>query len=80
MTFINYIMSLGASVMMPIIFLILGLCIGMGFGKSLVSGLKVGVGFVGLSVVTQLLSDNIGPAVNAMVKTYHLHQIGRAHV
>ena len=73
MTFINYIMSLGASVMMPIIFLILGLCIGMGFGKSLVSGLKVGVGFVGLSVVTQLLSDNIGPAVNAMVKTYHLH-------
>jgi PTS system galactitol-specific IIC component len=66
-------MSLGASVMMPIIFLILGLLIGMGVSKSLVSGLKVGVGFVGLSVVTQLLSDNIGPAVNAMVKTYHLH-------
>ncbi|WP_119325461.1 PTS transporter subunit IIC [Companilactobacillus musae] len=73
MAVINYIMSLGASVMMPIIFLILGLLIGMGWGKSLVSGLKVGVGFVGLSVVTQLLSDNIGPAVNAMVKTYHLH-------
>lgn len=73
MAVVNYIMSLGASVMMPIIFLILGICIGMGFGKSLVSGLKVGVGFVGLSVITQLLSDNIGPAVNAMVKTYHLH-------
>lgn len=73
MSVINYIMSLGASVMMPIIFLILGLLIGMGWGKSLVSGLKVGVGFVGLSVITQLLSDNIGPAVNAMVKTYHLH-------
>lgn len=73
MAVINYIMSLGASVMMPIIFLVLGLLIGMGLGKSLVSGLKVGVGFVGLSVVTQLLSDNIGPAVNAMVKTYHLH-------
>ncbi|WP_334331966.1 MULTISPECIES: PTS galactitol transporter subunit IIC [unclassified Companilactobacillus] len=73
MAVINYIMSLGASVMMPIIFLILGLLIGMGVSKSLVSGLKVGVGFVGLSVVTQLLSDNIGPAVNAMVKTYHLH-------
>lgn len=73
MAVVNYIMSLGASVMMPIIFLILGVCIGMGFGKSLVSGLKVGVGFVGLSVITQLLSDNIGPAVNAMVKTYHLH-------
>ncbi len=42
MAVINYIMSLGVSVMMPIIFLILGLLIGMGFGKSLVSGLKVG--------------------------------------
>lgn len=42
MAVINYIMSLGVSVMMPIIFLILGLLIGMGFGKSLVSRLKVG--------------------------------------
>jgi len=70
---INYIMSLGASVMMPIIFLIFGLLLGMGLGKSLKSGLSVGVGFVGLSVITQLLADNIGPAVNAMVKIYHLH-------
>lgn len=35
--------------------------------------MSVGVGFVGLSVITQLLADNIGPAVNAMVKIYHLH-------
>ena len=70
MAVINYIMSLGASVMMPIIFLILGIIIGMGFSKSLVSGLKVGVG---LSVITQLLADNIDPAVNAMVNIYHLH-------
>lgn len=70
---INYIMSLGASVMMPIIFLIFGLILGMGIGKSLKSGLSVGVGFVGLSVITQLLTDNIGPAVSSMVKIYGLH-------
>ncbi|WP_076459470.1 PTS galactitol transporter subunit IIC [Limosilactobacillus caccae] len=70
---INYIMSLGASVMMPIIFLIFGICLGMGVGKSLKSGLSVGVGFVGLNVITQLLSDNIGPAVNSMVKIYGLN-------
>ena len=70
---INYIMSLGASVMMPIIFLIFGICLGMGVGKSLKAGLSVGVGFVGLNVITQLLSDNIGPAVNAMVKIYNLN-------
>lgn len=70
---ISYIMSLGASVMMPIIFFIFGLLLGMGPGKSLKSGLSVGVGFVGLSVVTQLLADNLGPAVNSMVKIYNLH-------
>ncbi|WP_125764545.1 PTS galactitol transporter subunit IIC [Levilactobacillus mulengensis] len=70
---INYIMSLGASVMMPIIFLIFGICLGMGIGKSLKAGLSVGVGFVGLNVITQLLADNLGPAVNSMVKIYSLH-------
>ena len=52
----SYIISLGASVMMPIIFTVIGLCIGMKFGKALKSGLFVGVGFVGLGVVTALLT------------------------
>lgn len=73
MGFISYFLSLGASVMMPIIFLIFGLLLGMGLGKSLKSGLSVGVGFVGLSVLTQLLSDNLGPAVSAMIKIYDLN-------
>lgn len=54
----SYIISLGASVMMPIIFTVIGLCIGMKFGKALKSGLFVGVGFVGLGVVTALLTTN----------------------
>ncbi|AQW20933.1 PTS sugar transporter subunit IIC [Lentilactobacillus curieae] len=70
---IDYIMSLGASVMMPIIFFVFGMLIGMGPSKSLKSGLSVGVGFVGLNVITQLLADNLGPAVNSMVKIYGLH-------
>ena len=56
----SYIISLGASVMMPILFTIIGLCIGMKFGKSLKSGLYVGVGFVGLGIVTALLTSNFG--------------------
>ena len=48
----SYIIGLGAAVMMPILFTILGVCIGIKFGKALKSGLLVGVGFVGLSVVT----------------------------
>ena len=34
-----YIIGLGAAVMMPILFTIIGLCIGMKFGKALKSGL-----------------------------------------
>ena len=51
----SYIISLGASVMMPIIFTVIGLCIGMKFGKALKSGLFVGVGFVGLGRIIPAL-------------------------
>ena len=45
--------------MMPILFTIIGLCIGMKFGKALKSGLYVGVGFVGLGIVTALLTNGL---------------------
>ncbi len=59
----SYIISFGASVMMPILFTIIGLCIGMRFGKALKSGLFVGVGFVGLGVVTALLAIYVNKPV-----------------
>lgn len=68
----SYIISLGAAVMMPIIFTILGLCIGIGFSRALKSGLLVGVGFVGLSVVTSLLTSTLGPALGGVVENYDL--------
>ena len=40
----KYIIGLGAAVMMPVIFTILGVCIGIKFSKALKSGLLVGVG------------------------------------
>ena len=68
----SYIISLGASVMMPIIFTVIGLCIGMKFGKALKSGLFVGVGFVGLGVVTALLTTNFNDPLKAISDIYHL--------
>ena len=68
----SYIIGLGAAVMMPIIFTILGVCIGIRFGKALKSGLLVGVGFVGLSVVTALLTSSLGPALGKVVEIYGL--------
>lgn len=68
----KYIIGLGAAVMMPIIFTILGVCIGIKFGNALKSGLKVGVGFVGLSIVTALLTSSLGPALDSVVSIYDL--------
>jgi PTS system galactitol-specific IIC component len=71
----SYIISLGASVMMPILFTIIGLCIGLKFGKSLKSGLYVGVGFVGLGIVTALLTNNFGGPLSDISSLYDL-QLG----
>lgn len=71
-TVFSYIIGLGAAVMMPVIFTVLGLCIGIKFGDALKAGLKVGVGFVGLSIVTALLTSALGPALNSVVEIYDL--------
>ena len=68
-----YVIGLGAAVMMPIIFTVLGVCIGIRLSKALKSGLLVGVGFVGLGVVTALLTSNLGPALKGTTELYHLN-------
>ena len=69
----SYILGLGAAVMMPILFTILGVCIRIPFSKALKSGLCVGVGFVGLSVITGLLTSSLGPALSKVVEIYGLN-------
>ena len=69
---VGYVIGLGASVMMPIIFTIIGVCMGVNITKAVRSGLYVGVGFVGLGVITKLLTDNLGPAVDALATIYNL--------
>ena len=71
-TIFKPLLDLGASVMMPIIFIIIGLCLRVKFSTAVKSGLYVGVGFIGLGIVTDLLTTNLGPAVNALVAKYGL--------
>ena len=65
---INYIVNLGSSVMMPIIFFILALIVGVKPGRAFKATLTIGIGFVGLTTVINLLLDSLGPAANAMVE------------
>lgn len=69
----SYIIGLGAAVMMPILFTLLGVGIAIRPAKALKSGLYVGVGFVGLGVITGLLTSSLGPTLNRVVEIYGLN-------
>ena len=71
-TIFSYIIQLGASVMMPVIFTAIGMLIGMKPGQALKSGLFVGVGFVDLGIVTALLTTNFNAPLTNISELYHL--------
>lgn len=73
MDIINSIISLGASVMMPVIFFIIALCFGVKSGTAFKAGMLVGIGFEGVGLVITLLLTNLGPASQAMVEHMGLH-------
>ena len=63
---ITYIIDMGASVMLPIIIALLSIIIGVKVGKSIRSGLMIGVGFVGMGLIVDMMNANMGPAAKAM--------------
>ncbi|AYE58775.1 hypothetical protein CO218_06280 [Lactiplantibacillus plantarum] len=65
---VRTITSMGASAILPIVITILGLVFRMKLGAAIKSGLTVGVGFVGLTLVVNLLNDSLKPAVNYYAK------------
>lgn len=72
-SFVDSILGLGPSIMLPIILTILGLIFGQKLSKSFRAGLTVGVGFVGINLVIELLSSSLGPAAQAMVERVGLN-------
>lgn len=69
---IQYVIDMGASVMLPVVIAMISVCIGIKVGKAIQSGLMVGVGFVGLSLLINMMSDQLGPAAEAMSKRFGL--------
>lgn len=69
---INYIIDMGASVMLPIVIALLSMCVGVKFGKAVRSGLMIGVGFVGLGLIVDMMNAQLGPAAQAMSQNFGL--------
>ncbi|AIQ56517.1 PTS galactitol transporter subunit IIC [Paenibacillus borealis] len=63
-------LDLGPTVILPVAIFILGLVFGQKPGKAFRSGLTIGVGFIGISLVVDLLVNNLGPAANGMVERF----------
>ncbi|MBU3875385.1 PTS galactitol transporter subunit IIC [Faecalicatena sp. AGMB00832] len=69
---IQYVIDMGASVMLPIVIAIISICIGVKAGKAIRSGLMIGVGFVGLSLIVDMMNAELGPAASAMSEKFGL--------
>ena len=63
---ITYIIDMGASVMLPIIIALLSIIIGVKPSKAIRAGLMIGVGFVGMGLIVDMMNANMGPAAQAM--------------
>lgn len=66
----EFITDLGVAAMMPIIITILGLIFRQKFSKALKAGLTVGIGFVGLGAVTDVMLRAIQPVIDNLVEIY----------
>jgi len=73
MVVIHYIVSLGPSVVLPIIIFLLGLALRLSPGQAFRAGVIIGVGFVGINLVIGLLAGSVGPAAQDMVKASGIH-------
>ncbi|MFK4439874.1 PTS transporter subunit IIC [Paenibacillus sp. RC21] len=65
---IKSITDMGATAILPIIITVLGLVFQMKIGNAIKSGLLVGVGFLGLTLVVGLLNSSLKPAVDYYAK------------
>lgn len=70
MNVINFVMDAGASVFMPIIIMVLGLVFGLKFSKAFKSGIVVGIGFIGINLVLELLTSNLSSVIEQLVSLY----------
>lgn len=59
--------SLGAPVLMPVILSVVGIAFRLPVGKVFKSGMLVGIGFLGINMVMELLLKSLSPVTKAMI-------------
>src|SRR5690606_32443418 len=64
--------NLGSTVMVPIMFMLVGLVFGLKLGRSFKVGLTIGIGFIGLNLVIGMLFNYLGPAAELLLEKFGL--------
>ncbi len=72
MQFLQYIIDLGASVMLPLVIFIIAILFGVKVGKAFYSAISIGIGFVGIGLIVTFMQDSIGPAATSMAENFGL--------
>lgn len=70
LSFVQYFVDLGAAVMLPLVIFVVALLLGTPLGKAIKSGISIGIGFVGISLVIGLMLQNLAPAAQAMSQNF----------
>lgn len=68
--FLQAFLALGPTVILPVAIFFIGIAFGQKIGKAFRSGITIGVAFVGIFLVVDLLVNNLGPAANGMVERF----------
>lgn len=66
---VNFLLSLGAAIFVPIIIIVAGLIVKMKIKDAISAGITLGVAFTGMSMLINFMTSAITPAAEAMAKT-----------
>ena len=75
MDIIAYIVNLGSYIFVPILMCVIGLLFGLKPSKAIKAGATVGIGLVGVSIVSTLTSGSLGPVINEVIDKLNLNLI-----
>ncbi len=65
--------NLGSQIMIPLMIMIIGLIFRLGFAKSFRAGLTIGIGFIGVNMVTNYMLECLVPASNLLLDKFNLN-------
>lgn len=72
MAVIKWLLNAGPTVFLPMLLFVFALILRLRPSRAFKAALTVGIGFTGLNLVIGLLTSNLGPAAQAMVKNFGL--------